>query len=1408
MCARWASFGHAREFGFGLGWCFQRHSTTIVSLHPHYTMKGSVRLIGSSEFCAHLNNDGTSPTTIYLALKRFAWTARKQRLSSTKDDNSGSSGDEDGDSEDDIDTAGDEQQEYTSEPPKKKYRKDESWKEDTSSYNVPFVGTNVAVTLDPVVTGEWPTGLLKAYLEKSPLAVELTSDTFFPGSRLYTRLSRKSVEKKQRQLPRSLLKAFLRCLSELAQAADKDSRFVIPLVKHRLGDIGKLLRQQEHINLVLPILRGLANAAPREVARTLESILDGRLSKALAKEDRYWELITRLMDRDDPVIRSCLVSPLKFALQNMNQSRPLKFLETLATRIEAYRNSISSIITKDGLQNLQRMAIDTYSSKGIDLLMKLVASDSPLWRTHKPVLVRSLAYLIDNGNPSFMSLVIATIRSNPSLDKTVMDSFSVLPDPSKASLQYCSKARKLVHMIRSFPSVALKHPGKQTLAKGLQSKNALVVYQTLLLLTELLKGMDSAASQDMSLVVTVLSQLKVEEKKSDMVLSAFGCNLVGQYMSVVGKNCDLDWSKALVGKGFGRFPIALQRMVLKASRACLVSFDPPPPIALSAFERIFRMFSESKNTEIINPLRNVACELLVFASGCTRFESSRWIDRLGLDTLNEFVEHVQKSQTQLPVVVAVAQAWVEAGLLGSPRNEDLPSPLLCYALQSGQLLDALVAHVASNCLLQTTRPLGLAALLTSSLSKVSDTDAFEKLRKYSVQLVSMARGTIQPCESIFSLATQLLDSRSVLDTLFSRSIECAPESTIMHFHDYDGLSRQVAHLALVASSSQRETCSRLLPSILPLEYSVSARQRSTKLSGLVLNLLPILLTNKQLDVNEVLKLLANDPKSACIEEVSKTRTAGPADYNLLIVPESLHPTQAAILLSRFFSVFLKQGDTFVVASVPKLVYAIGLLTNRMDFTEIPVKVLAECVRLSLAVFLKVAPDARSRDHQQLLALLEKFTVRALEMRNEVLFITNNFQASNLIESILLYSQHVCVGLEQNERSLLDVLIQQYGSHFSSLVLHSQFSMTIEGQCQEFPLQYLDRAMCFAIQRLDDKHATCDLQINTLKLIGSRCKLILASDKNFQMSLWFFKMLGAFLDSRLRPELHLHDDLAEFLVTVLKKFDEPYLLAQLPLASAIIDICSDECGSNNSLTGLRLHVTASLAKSLPCAIRLLINTPTSTQFRDSFEEVATLIARAFRSFSFLHTDFHLLVDSVSSLVRVCLKYGLRSFQIESHGSLANLCFDIVESVIVGFQSNKIPKDSFLNAFQLSFESWLFALLTSHSKFRYHICNNESGKQATQLKVFEILLLCKSNESGQCQLDEDHLSVILDLFEGSMSRRDLLIRMIFQSFASKVNHSFCTILFLKPSLRHASGISGVNKTPRRVSFSMKNWSSIEF
>jgi hypothetical protein len=190
-------------------------------------MAPSNETLRASEFVVTLNGDNHE--AILKVLKQFRRTVKKERrFALALDDdgiNDGGYGDDDS-SDDDMeapDTSAD--ADDASGPPTKKYKKSEEWKADTSSYHVPFVGTAVARGEQAELTkGEWPTGLVKAYLQSSPLALELLNDDLAPDGQIHRVL----LKKKKVKLSRAICKAHQLAVAELLTVA-------IP--KHKLQDV-------------------------------------------------------------------------------------------------------------------------------------------------------------------------------------------------------------------------------------------------------------------------------------------------------------------------------------------------------------------------------------------------------------------------------------------------------------------------------------------------------------------------------------------------------------------------------------------------------------------------------------------------------------------------------------------------------------------------------------------------------------------------------------------------------------------------------------------------------------------------------------------------------------------------------------------------------------------------------------------------------------------------------------------------------------------------------------------------------------------------------------------------------------------------------------------------------------------
>ena len=191
---------------------------------------------------AHVLQTGSAPSLV-TCFRRFVQTVQRQKkqalvtsaarnnndkleeedesVDSLRDDFSDAS--DDGDDDDDIDTA----------KKKPRYGKTESWKEDTANYQVPFVGTSTSIIKRPslaerVQVNTWPTGLLKAYLQNSPLATELIQNpslvplpvgnlntSSVSTSNIFTKLQRQ----KQHKVSQRLLRLYLKVLAELLSAA-------------------------------------------------------------------------------------------------------------------------------------------------------------------------------------------------------------------------------------------------------------------------------------------------------------------------------------------------------------------------------------------------------------------------------------------------------------------------------------------------------------------------------------------------------------------------------------------------------------------------------------------------------------------------------------------------------------------------------------------------------------------------------------------------------------------------------------------------------------------------------------------------------------------------------------------------------------------------------------------------------------------------------------------------------------------------------------------------------------------------------------------------------------------------------------------------------------------------------------
>jgi len=208
-------------------------------------MANGNRPLRASEFVVTLNGDNYE--AILVVLKRFYRTVRKERRAALDPDhdNDDAGNYEDSDwSNDDIDDSEGVNESDTLEPPSKKYKKSEEWKADTASYHVPFVGTAIARgEKAEFVKGEWPTGLIKAYLESSPLALELLNDDLAPDGQIHRALLRK----RKMKLSLAICQAHQLAIAEL---------LTVGIPRHKLQEISgnenmdEVVEANNHINFL------------------------------------------------------------------------------------------------------------------------------------------------------------------------------------------------------------------------------------------------------------------------------------------------------------------------------------------------------------------------------------------------------------------------------------------------------------------------------------------------------------------------------------------------------------------------------------------------------------------------------------------------------------------------------------------------------------------------------------------------------------------------------------------------------------------------------------------------------------------------------------------------------------------------------------------------------------------------------------------------------------------------------------------------------------------------------------------------------------------------------------------------------------------------------------------------------
>jgi hypothetical protein len=257
------------------------------------TIRPRKNTLGASEFAATLNAGDDAPLMLIM-LKKFTKVVQRERRLALLGKDDEDSDDENDDENDDDDY---ENHESTATNTNKK-QKQEEWMKDSQHYNVPFVGTAVAKgDVGTVIANQWPCGLLRAYLTKSPMAVEFTSDQLLPpNGHVHKRL----IRNKQGKMSHAIYKAYLEALNALLTAAVPTpgnkpcDKFLATILKDRLPAFISLLHEETGYGkgksdstasvgpLAAPVLDIFSQLAAtsvgtaREMARTLDaSIREG-----------------------------------------------------------------------------------------------------------------------------------------------------------------------------------------------------------------------------------------------------------------------------------------------------------------------------------------------------------------------------------------------------------------------------------------------------------------------------------------------------------------------------------------------------------------------------------------------------------------------------------------------------------------------------------------------------------------------------------------------------------------------------------------------------------------------------------------------------------------------------------------------------------------------------------------------------------------------------------------------------------------------------------------------------------------------------------------------------------------------------------------------------------------------------
>jgi hypothetical protein len=593
-------------------------------------------IINATEFCSILNSDDdTDPTIVLKTFKRFLRTVRWQQQQSSSSssiaknitttpaadlDHDDDDHDDDGDNpklpvvrdddqqpqqqvnddEMEVDDQSEDEEENDKEaqqqeqPRRKKIKKneEEAWKADTAAYNVPFVGTAVASSHgqpDPVQVGEWPTGLLKAYIAKSPLAVELIAKDgavgggggggrFLPHQKWYKKLA----QQKRNDVADKIVNAFWQILTLLVVPGNV--RFVQHFLSTAtLADVFVCWKQQQgYLNLyaetMVPFLTAVVKER-RSVARSIVREIDeGILSKLLhaksstATATATVQLVVAL--RHDGLL--ALAFPV--AVLQQHHHHGMKVIGELITYAVNHLHRSWYFFTRDVLKALCKIP-------GTEILLTALATNvnqSPLYarKSNEPLLLRLVAHqLLPN-----VETVRAVLRQRPRCLEQFYDELTVLPDYAVEPMKYVATLRTLTVLAQEFPDFCdlPKNFRRQHILKAINSANPLVAYQTLVYLSAVLDNFRSNASierkaslleilPDASTVVNAIAKFPSDGRPNG-ILRAYACTMISKHLQLLVPGSEyLDLTKLLPKTSFEKLPSSLQQMIVRAVRDSLAA---------------------------------------------------------------------------------------------------------------------------------------------------------------------------------------------------------------------------------------------------------------------------------------------------------------------------------------------------------------------------------------------------------------------------------------------------------------------------------------------------------------------------------------------------------------------------------------------------------------------------------------------------------------------------------------------------------------------------------------------------------------------------------------------------------------------------------------------------------------------